>query len=140
MKQCLIILTLCVWGGNFLLAQEPVEDQQESANDVWAPFRPLLGTWMGERTGIGGDATQIVRWKFVLGDQFLHCSTQTISGDDPHEDIGLISYDKTRQKFVYRSFFSEGYVNQYVGEISEDGKTIEFASEFVENGPPGLGG
>lgn len=115
-----------------ITAQEPVED------DHWAPFRPLVGKWTGERTGMGGDAKQTVEWEFVLGDQFLRCTTNSISGDDPHQDIGFISYDKQRKKFIYRAFFSEGFVNHYVADISDDGKTIKFVSEEVENGPPGL--
>ena len=37
-----------------------------------------------------------------------------------------------------RAFFSEGFVNHYLGAVSADGKTIEFVTESVENGPPGL--
>lgn len=35
------------------------------ASDVWAPFRPLVGKWTGERTGLGGEALQPLEWKFV---------------------------------------------------------------------------
>ena len=114
------------------------ESGPASTGDLWAPFRPLVGKWVGERTGLDGDAMQTVEWKFVLGNKFLQYATKTIAADDPHADIGMISYDKSRKKFICRAFFSEGYVNQYVGTISENGKTIEFETEAVENGPPGL--
>ena len=68
----------------------------------------------------------------------VHDRSASITGDDPHEDLGIISFDKARNCFVYRSFFSEGFVNQYVGKLSDDGKTIEFETEAIENGPPGL--
>ena len=137
MKQIAALLVLGLLAAGSASGQTS-HNQPSKPTDVWAPFRPLVGKWTGARTGLGGDATQTVEWKFVLGNQFLQCETKTTSGDDPHADLGLISFDKSRQKFVYRSFLSEGYVNQYVGTVSADGKTIEFETESVENGPPGL--
>lgn len=58
-----------------------------------------------------------------------------------HEDFGVISYDKTRKKFVFRQFHIEGFVNHYSLEsISPDGKTITFVTESIENIPPGWRG
>jgi hypothetical protein len=43
-----------------------------------------------------------------------------------------------RKTFVFRQFHVEGFVNQYVVEnISPDGKTIVFVTEFIENIPKG---
>ena len=130
MKQITILLALCLPGSGQALAQD--------SEDVWAPLRPFVGNWVGQRTGLGGDAKQSTEIDFVLGDQYLQCTTKTLEGEDPHADMGMISYDKARQKFVYRSFMSEGFVNTYVGSVSEDGKSIEFVTEKVENGPAGL--
>ncbi len=134
MKYYRSLLVLLVFSPVINFAQDA--DQKDV--DHWEPFRPLIGIWNGHRTGLGGDATQKVEWKFVLGDKFLLCTTTTTSGSDPHEDLGMISYDQQRKKFVYRAFFTEGFVNQYVAKISDDGKTIEFETEAIENGPPGL--
>jgi hypothetical protein len=55
-----------------------------------------------------------------------------------HEDIGYISYDRMRKKFVLRQFHVEGFVNQFaLDSISSDGKTIVFLSEAIENIPAG---
>ena len=55
-----------------------------------------------------------------------------------HEDRGFISYDKGRKTFVLRQFHIEGFVNQYkIESISQDGKTIVFVSESIENIPAG---
>lgn len=118
--------------------ERQIQGQLKEQVDPWAPFRPLVGKWKGQKTGMGGDATQSVEWKFILGDQFLHCQTVSKGEGDPHEDFGVLSYDKARKRFVYRAFFSEGFVNQYVAKISNDGKLIELVTEAVENGPPGL--
>jgi len=51
-----------------------------------------------------------------------------------HQDWGIISYDKSRSKLVYRQFNNEGYVNQYVlnDSLSND-TTIIFETEIIEN-------
>ena len=121
MKHFLLMSALCLLFGGRISAQETA--------DEWAPLRPFVGTWQGRRTGMGGDATQETELKFVLGGKFLQCTTKTIEGPDPHTDMGMISYDRSRGKFVYRSFFSEGFVNTYIGTVSEDGNSIEFVSE-----------
>lgn len=136
MKTIVTALVCGLIGFGHCAAQETATNS-DGDQDVWAPFRPLIGKWVGERTGMGGDATQSVEWKFVLGDQFIQCTTKTLTGDDPHADLGMISYDQVRRKLVYRSFFSEGFVTQYVATIADDG-TISFETEAIENGPPGL--
>jgi hypothetical protein len=58
---------------------------------------------------------------------------------EKHEDIGYISYDSIRGKFVLRQFMQEGFVTQYVLDtLSSDGKTFIFLSESIENIPPGF--
>lgn len=55
-----------------------------------------------------------------------------------HEDRGIISYDRYREKFVFRQFHIEGFVNQYtLDSLSTDGKVFVFSSEWIENAPPG---
>jgi hypothetical protein len=59
-------------------------------------------------------------------------------GGEVHEDYGYISYDRMRHTFVLRQFHIEGFVNQYRADsLSEDGKTIVFVSESIENIPAG---
>ncbi|MGI9519882.1 MAG: heme-binding beta-barrel domain-containing protein [Pirellulaceae bacterium] len=128
-----LLMLLTVASCDRVYAQDPA-----TSPDHWAPLRPMIGVWEGQRTGMGGDANMEVEWKFVMGENFIRVSSKTIEGDDPHGDVGFISFDQARQQFVYRAFFSEGFVNQYAGTMSDDGKSIEFESESVENGPPGL--
>lgn len=77
-------------------------------------------------------------WKLVLNGTFLQCKTSSKARGDHHQEIGLISYDASRKKYVYRAFHSEGFVNRYVAELSSGGRKIIFTSEAIENGPKGL--
>jgi hypothetical protein len=55
-----------------------------------------------------------------------------------HEDWGMISFDKGRKQFVFRQFHIEGFVNQFVmSSPSDNGKTIVFTWESIENIPAG---
>jgi len=56
---------------------------------------------------------------------------------ETHNDMGIISYDKGRKKFVFRQFHVEGFVNTYVQEESSDPKKMVFVSEAIENISPG---
>lgn len=134
-KMMFIVLLLI--GAGPACAQEQSDNSPEST-DKWAAFRPLIGKWSGEGKTPAGPAEQHVEWKLIMNETYLQCiSTSRAEGDD-HQDIGMISYDSQRQKFIYRSFLSEGFVNQYVAEINEDENKITFVSESIENGPESL--
>ena len=51
-----------------------------------------------------------------------------------HIDWGMISYDKSRKKIIFRQFNSEGYVNRYVlnDALSKDSLLV-FETENIEN-------
>jgi hypothetical protein len=120
--------------------------QQESAPDVWAPFKFFVGQWEGRGEGQGGITHGLQEWEFVLGGKFLQVRNE--ARFDPqeknpkgqvHEDWGFISYDRTRKAYVFRQFHIEGFVNQYVcAALEADGKTFVFLSEAIENLPPGF--
>ncbi len=128
----LAVLGLCMWCLSGATSEGPAS--QDRGRDVWAPVRGLVGTWEGRSEGKFGPANLVVTWKFVLDGKFLQSTTTSISDDELHEDLGMLSYDKERKRFVYRAFYSEGYVSKFLLSISEDGKTLEFETESVENG------
>jgi hypothetical protein len=50
----------------------------------------------------------------------------------------LDTFDRARQRFVYRQAHVEGFVNTYVSDpVTPDPKTIVFTTESIENIPPG---
>lgn len=123
--------------------------QQPSAAapvDVWAPFRVFVGTWKGAGEGSPGAGTGVQTWAFILRGTYLQVQNKTTiapSDKNPkgevHEDMGVFSYDKTRQKYVLRQFHVEGFVNQYVLEsLPAEGQPFVFVSESIENIPAGF--
>jgi len=117
--------------------------QTEEERDVWAPLHPLIGEWQG--TGAEGKSKVEARYQFVLADKYVevwHRSvfepTERNPEGEVHEDKGFISFDANREKFVFRQFHVEGFVNTYaLDSLSADGKTIVFNSEAIENAPAG---
>lgn len=119
--------------------------QEERKEDVWKPLRFFMGKWEGTGEGRPGVSTVEREYKFVLQDRFIEAKNKSVyepQEDNPkgevHEDWSLFSYDTGRKKFVLRQFHVEGFVNQYVlDSLSEDGKTLVFVTESIENFSPG---
>jgi hypothetical protein len=116
--------------------------QQDS---LWLPFEPLIGTWTGTGEGVDGNGIYERSYQFVLSKKYVEVKNRAVypaTKENPngyvHEDAGYISYDKMRKTFVFRQFHGEGFVNQYIlDSLSQDRKTIVFASESIENIPQG---
>jgi hypothetical protein len=133
----MLLVTLLFFG---IALAETYEEE-----NIWAPFEFFVGTWEGVGKGKPGDSRVEREYQFVLGDKFLEVKNKSVfepqeknPEGEIHEDWGLISYDKIREKFVLREFFVEGFVNQYMlDSLSTDGKTIVFQTEAIENLPAG---
>lgn len=114
-------------------------------DDVWAPLRFLVGSWTGTGEGEPGISTVTRSYQLVLGDRFLEARNRSVYAPqeknpkgEVHEDWGLFSYDRARKSFVLRQFHVEGYVNQYaLDSSSDDGQTLTFVTESIENIPAG---
>lgn len=132
----------------FILVPTLVSAQMSKSDSLWLPLKPLIGKWKGTGEGPDGKGDYERTYQFVLNNKYIEVrnkSVYPVSKEKPkgyvHEDHGYISYDKSRKKFVFRQFHSEGFVNQYVIEnISPDGKTITFVTESIENIPSGWRG
>ena len=120
---------------SFVFAQSVKQDS------IWKPMKFFVGNWHGSGEGEPGKGNYERTYQFTLGKNFIEIrnkSTYQPTSQNPkgeiHEDIGYMSYDKTRRVFVLRQFHIEGFVNQYrLQSISPDGKTIIFISETIEN-------
>ena len=119
--------------------------QTKPAQDVWQPIRFLAGEWKGTGEGKPGVSKTSREYRFVLNNKFLEIRNRSHYEPQPknpkgenHEDWGMISFDRCRKQFVLRQFHVEGFVNQFViTNMSDDGKTITFTSENIENIPAG---
>ncbi len=117
---------------------------QRDEQDIWQPFKFLEGVWEGRGEGSGGVSTVVVEYRFILDGNFLQGTTKARfepqeknPKGEIHADIELLSYDQGRKVFVLRGFYSEGFVNRYVGQASAHGSTLTFETEAVENAPEG---
>jgi hypothetical protein len=141
------MLMLQMWV--FLLLLAPVSGLQETkpaaSADPWAPLRFIVGNWRGPSTGEPGQGTSERTYEFEFGETFIHVRNKGVYPSQPknpkgevHQDTGFFSYDKTRKRFVFRQFHSEGFVNQYVEDpAASDGKSLVFVTEAIENIPDG---
>lgn len=128
-----------------LLAASATTQTTQKA-DVWEPLKFFVGTWEGTSKGQPGQGTCEREYQFALNGKFLHVknkSTYAPQEKNPkgevHEDMGFFSYDRSRKKFILRQFHVEGFVNQYLFDSkSEDGKTLSFITESIENIPAGF--
>ena len=130
----------------FVLMPVLLMAQVEEKQDVLEPMKFLLGQWEGQGDGKSGISKVWKKWHFVLSGKFLHMKTKAVfepqeknPKGETHEDLGYFSFDGARKQIIFRQFHVEGFIIEYVLEnVSDDGKTLTFVSEKIENGPPGL--
>ena len=128
-----------------LLFSSYLAGQTKTPLDIWEPLKFFVGSWEGTGNGKPGVSKVQREYRLTLNDKFLHVQNRSTYQPQPknpkgetHEDWGMISFDKSRKQFIFRQFHVEGFVNQYVTtSISDDGKTIVFTSESIENIPAG---
>lgn len=119
--------------------------QLTKKDSVWLPFSGFIGEWIGTGKGADGAGTYERSYRQVLNKNYIEVRNKTIYPPNEkaksgytHEDVGYISYDKTRKTFIFRQFHAEGFVNEYrMDSISADKKTLVFLSEAIENIPAG---
>jgi len=92
---------------------------QNQAQDIWKPFRFFEGRWEGKGEGKPGISQGKQTWEFILRGKFLQIRNEARfepqgpnTASEVHEDFGILSYDKARQKYVFRQFHVEGFVNK----------------------------
>jgi hypothetical protein len=98
-----------------------------------------VGSWKGSIDGMLGTGSGIREYELILRDNFLlskHSSVRSPQEKSPrgdqHEEMGIFSFDKERNKTVYRQFMNEGFVNQYVCDVEPN--RFVCVTESVENG------
>lgn len=119
--------------------------QGDEKQDVWKPLKFFVGSWTSAGKGCSGISTGERKYQFVLNKNFLQVNNKSIyepqeqnPKGEVHEDWGFISYDGNREKYIWRQFNAEGFVNQYVlDSLAIDGKTFIFITESIENIAPG---
>ena len=121
------------------------DEKSLETNNSWEGFRYFLGRWKGTGSGNPGESQVEREYRLVLNEQFIQINDRSVyepqernPEGEVHEEIGYISYDRNRQRYVLREFHVEGYVNQYVlDDRDPDSKQLVFWTEAIENIPPG---
>ena len=124
-----------------MLAEGPSVSQEQDMEMI--SF--LEGIWTGSGDGFSGSSSVTQTFEPVLGDNFLRMQTRSEfppqernPEGEIHEDIAIFSFDRSRNLLVMRAFYIEGFVNRYVlSEVSDDGDSLVFVTEAVENAPAG---
>jgi hypothetical protein len=115
------------------------------ASDALGPLRYFIGEWTGTSSGKPGQGTVRRTYELTLNGRVLQVENRVVylpqeknKNGETHDDLGLITFDRGRKRFVYRQAHSEGFVNTYVADpVDAEAKTIVFTSESIENIPPG---
>lgn len=113
---------------------------QSPSPDALAPVRVLIGRWRGTTEGQPGKGNVEREYTPLLGTRFVHVKNQSRyrpqnknPKGETHEDLGVFSFDKARQRIVLRQFHGEGFVNQYVADAATKPGVVVFTSEAIEN-------
>src|SRR5690242_18267955 len=94
--------------------------QTDKKPDVWESLKFFVGVWEGTSKGQSGVAKIEREYQFVLNQKYLNVKHKSVYAPqeknpkgEVHEDLGFISFDRSRKQFVFRQFHVEGFVNQY---------------------------
>jgi hypothetical protein len=117
---------------------------QPAPADPLGPLRFFAGEWTGTSSGRSGNGTVRRTYELTLSGRVLQVENRVVyppqeknEKGETHDDLGLITFDRARQRFIYRQAHVEGFVNTYVADPVADGaRTIVFTTESIENIPP----
>ena len=104
----------------------------------WRDFDRLVGKWSGTGTESGSTLAVTQTWEWVYDGKFLRLTTHMVAtGDDGtrevRENVGYLSFDNDRLSFVFRQFFSAGYVAAYDVLVKDGGSVIDFGERAAES-------
>jgi hypothetical protein len=119
-------------------------EKSHAGDDKWGIFQYFLGNWTGSGSGKPGVSSVERSYALILADQFIEIKNRSVfepqeanPTGEVHEELGLISFDKRRSRYVLREFHVEGFVNQYVLTQVRAETHFTFVTESIENIPPG---
>lgn len=120
--------------------------RQPRQAEVWKPLTFFLGKWEGGGDGRGGRCFVQMEFRFLLQKTYMEVKSTYVyepSKEKPqgeiHEDLGIISFDRARQRFVLHQFHVEDYADYLLLEDRPtDSKTFVFVTERIVNLPGGF--
>ncbi len=136
-----VLLALAVLLGVGASAQSPASPVR--AEDPWAPFEFLIGSWSALGSGQPGEpASGSAKFSFGLDKKVLIRNNRAKIEPRPgekagpvHEDLMVIYRQPGETKFLADYFDNEGHVIRYVISFPQAGTTAVFESEGSEKVP-----
>ena len=128
-----------VLGWIVLFTVLPLSAENPKAPDPWAPWRFLVGEWLGEGGGGPGQGTGGFSFQFDLGEKILvrknYADYPPANGKPAyhHDDLTILYPEGGAIKATF--FDGEGHVIRYAATASLDGKTLTWLSEAVSGTP-----
>ena len=104
----------------------------------WSDFDGLVGKWSGTGTESGYTLDVTQTWERIYDGKFLRLTTHMVATaedgtQEVRENVGYLSFDNDRLSFVFRQFFSPGYVAAFDVLVKDDGKLIDFGVREAES-------
>lgn len=121
-------------------------DSQQPADKKSDPLSALdffIGNWTGEGTGPGGKSKSQTEFSRVLNGKAVQITSRSeFESKDgkpggAHEDSGMVHVNNSTGQVTFRQYHGEGFFNRYVMKSEDDGTTIVFTSDLIENFGPG---
>jgi len=122
---------LAMLGFAALLAARPLAAQETAEKaTAWKPFQEfgfLTGSWSGTAESGGKVGGRVTRWTLEMGGNYLVQRGTTVfpaqggGAEDSSEEVGYVSYDRERRKYVAQIYFSTGVVGFYDVELPSEG-------------------
>jgi hypothetical protein len=118
--------------------------QTTEANDPFHNVAWLIGRWEGTSEGKAGSGTVERTYDRILGGRFIRVQNRSAyppqeknPKGEVHEDLGILSVDTAAGRLVLRQFHTEGFVNEYVQDVSASFSRLVLVTEAIENIPSG---
>lgn len=107
--------------------------------DPWAPWRVLVGEWVGQGGGGPGQGSGGFSFQFDLGEKILvrknYADYPPANGKPAyhHDDLTILYPEDGVIKAIF--FDGEGHVIHYEATVSPDGKTLTWLSTAAPGAP-----
>jgi hypothetical protein len=142
--RLILVCALLVAAALAVRTPRSADAQERPATDPLQPLGFLIGRWEGVSDGQPGAGTVQRDYARVLNSRFIRGQNRSVyppqaknPKGETHEDVGFFSYDKTRGRAILRQFHVEGFVNEYVADVTAPAGPFVFTSESIENIPAG---
>jgi hypothetical protein len=128
-----------VFCGIILVTALPLPAENPKTPDPWAPWRFLVGEWIGEGSGGPGKGTGGFSFQFDLEGKVMvrknHADYPPANGKPAyhHDDLAILYLENGGIRAIFLD--GEGHVIHYAANAAPDGKTLTWLSDAAPGTP-----